>query len=156
VVAAGSSGNQGIFDVLVALHVVSAVVGFGSVAISGVYGAAARHPDRPDSTEETRRYFRSPGRAEWLILVVPFLGLAALGLRPEGAHLGQVWVVAGFIVWVAAAVLLLAVVRPSEREIRHSTGDPPPVRAARRLMWASIGSDVLFVVALALMVTQPA
>lgn len=155
-VAAGSSGHQGLFDALVALHVVSAVVGFGAVAISGVYGATARHPDRAETSEETRRYFQSPGRAEWLILAVPFLGLAALGLRPSGAHLGQVWVVAGLVVWLAAAVLLLAVVRPSERQIRTSTGDRLPVPAARRLMWASIASDLLFVVALALMVTQPA
>jgi heme/copper-type cytochrome/quinol oxidase subunit 2 len=156
VIAAGSSGHQGIFDALVALHVVSAVVGFGSVAISGVYGATARHADRAESSEETRRYFQSPGRAEWLIVAVPFFGLAALGFRPEGAHLGQLWVVAGTIVWLVAAALLLVVVRPSEREIRLSTGDPPPVRAGRRLMWASIASDVLFVVALAVMVAQPA
>ena len=79
-----------LYDVLVAVHVVSAVVGFGAVALSGVYGATARHADRPEAQEETARYFRSPGRAEWLIVPVPFLGAAALGARPEGADFGAV------------------------------------------------------------------
>jgi hypothetical protein len=145
-----------LYDVLVALHVLSAVVGFGAVALSGVYGATARRADRPDSGEETARYFRSPGRAEWLVLAVPFLGAAALGARPEGADFGAVWVISAAVIWLAAAALLLWVVRPAERGIRAAAGRPDPTAAAgRRLMWGSLASDALFVAALVLMVGQP-
>jgi hypothetical protein len=145
-----------LYDALVALHVISAVVGFGAVALSGVYGATARHAGRPDAREEIARYFRSPGRAEWLILLVPFLGAAALGVRPEGADFGAIWVVSAGVLWLAAAALLLRVVRPAERQIRAAAGEAGPTSAAgRRLMWAAAGSDVLFVAALVLMVGQP-
>lgn len=146
-----------VYDVLVALHVVSAVAGFGAVAISGLYGGLAKRPDRPDASEETRRYFRSPGRAEWLVLAVPFLGAAALGARPEGADFGALWVIAGLVVWLAAAALLLGAVRPAEARIRaaHAAGHAAP-GAGRRLMWAAAASDLLFVAALVLMIGQPA
>jgi hypothetical protein len=145
-----------LYDALVALHVTSAVVGFGAVALSGVYGATSRHADRPDAGEEVARYFRSPGRAEWLILVVPFLGAAALGARPHGADFGAVWVVSAAVLWLAAAALLLGAVRPAERRIRAAAGRAGPTAAAgRTLMWAAVASDVLFLAALVLMVGQP-
>jgi hypothetical protein len=153
---AAASGHAGIFDALLVLHVLSAVVGFGSVAISGVYGAIVRHPDRPGSQEETRRYFQSRGWAELLILAVPVFGVAALGFRPSGADFSDVWVIAGLLLWLAAATLLIAVVRPAERTIRLAPPGFSAAPAGRRLMWASIACDVLFVFAFAVMVTQPA
>jgi hypothetical protein len=145
------------YDTLVALHVISAVVGFGAVAISGVYGGMARNPQGGGVTEETARYFRSPGRAEWLVLVVPFLGVAALAARPGDDRFDEVWVLAAAAVWLLASVILLAVVRPAERRIR--TGQPGGaglVGAGGRLMWAAVVMDVLFVAALVLMIGQPA
>jgi hypothetical protein len=151
-----ASGHAGIFDVLLVLHVLSAVIGFGSVAISGIYGAGARHPDRPGSREETTRYFGSRGRAELLILAVPVFGAVALGFRPSGADFSDVWVIAGFVAWLAAAAALVGVVRPAEKMIRESAPGPALAAAGRRLMWASAACDVLFVGAFVLMVTQPA
>jgi hypothetical protein len=165
----GAARTDAAYTTLVALHVVSAVVGFGAVAISGVYGATARHPDREDAREETRRYFRSSGKAEWLVLLVPFLGAGALSVRPGGADFGDAWVVAAAFVWLVAAGLLLGVVRPAERRIRAGVPALPTVapatsdrqgveisRAASRLMWAAAASDALFLVALVLMVYRPA
>jgi hypothetical protein len=144
-----------LYDVLVAVHVVSAVVGFGALARSGVYGATARRADRHEAREETARYFRSPGRAEWLIVPVPFLGAAALGARPEGADFGAVWVITAAVVWSLATALLFGVVRPAERRIRCAAEVGAVAAAGRRLMWAAVASDVLFVAALVLMVGQP-
>lgn len=137
------------YDALVAAHVVCAVVGFGSVALSGVYGGLAR---RAGSGEETSRYFSSRGWAEWLVLAVPFLGAAALASKPAKGDFTDVWVLGGIVAWVVAAVLLVRVVRPAEAGIRKGI---EVKRGGRRLLWASVGMDVLFVIALALMVTQP-
>jgi hypothetical protein len=107
---------------------------------------------------------------EWLVLVVPFLGAAALGARPHGSDFGAVWVLSAAAVWLVAAALLLAVVRPAERQIRAAVaagetggagntsgaGNTDVAPAGRRLMWAAAGCDVLFMVALILMVYQPA
>ena len=155
VVVADASGHQGIYDAFVALHVICAVVGFGSVALSGVYGAAARRPEHQSPAEETTRYFQSRGRPELLILAVPLFGAAALGFRPEGSEFGQVWVIGGLVVWMVAAGLLFAIVRPAESRIRRSGDRQEAARPATRLMWAAAACDVLFVIALAIMVTQP-
>jgi uncharacterized membrane protein len=154
VLVAATSGHQGIFDVLVGLHVVCAVVGFGSVAVSGVYGASARRSGDQGASEETARYFRARGWPELLILAVPVFGAAAVGVRPDGADFGEVWVIGGLVVWAVAAALLVAVVRPAENRIRGGAADLRNPGA--RLMWAGAASDLLFVVALALMITQPA
>jgi Predicted integral membrane protein (DUF2269) len=155
VLAAAGSGHRTVFDVFVVLHVVCAVVGFGAVAISGVYGATARRPGRPGAEEETARYFGARGLPELLVLAVPVFGGIALGLRPDGAEVTSVWVLGGLGAWLAAALLLLAVVRPAERRLRASPTGESAVASGGRLMWAASGSDVLFVVALALMITQP-
>jgi len=138
-----------VYDALVAAHVVCAVVGFGSVALSGVYGGFARNSG---PGEETARYFASRGWTEWLVLPVPFLGAAALALKPEKGDFSDAWVIGGIVAWVVAAALLVHVVRPAEARIRRRSEVKP---AGRRLMWSSVAMDVLFVVALVLMVTQP-
>jgi hypothetical protein len=136
------------FDVLVTLHVVSAVVGFGAVALSGAYGIiAGRDP------EEGRRFFSAPARAEYLILAVPVFGAAALAERPGGHDFGAVWVVAGFVIWAAGSAVLLGLVRPAERRIRETVGQARGDEL--RLAWAAGACDALFVVAFFLMVTQP-
>lgn len=141
--------SQGLYDALVVLHVVCAVVGFGAVAVSGVYGALARDPG---NRSEVGRYFMSPGLAEWLVVPVPFFGLGALLADDRSGDLTDVWIIGGSIVWIAATAILFAAVRPAEARLRRWEH---PARDGRILMWAGIGSDLLFVVALALMVTQP-
>jgi len=160
-------GDPTVYDVLVGLHVATALIGFGSVGLSGVYGGSARSPD-PGRREEAARFFQGALRAQYLILVVPFLGAAALWFRPGGHDYSATWVLIGAVVWLLASALLLGVVRPAEDCLRRSLGPPsspgsPPVAAAdhepawsgTRLLWASVATDVLFVVALAVMVTQP-
>jgi hypothetical protein len=154
---ASAHGHQTIFDVLVAAHVVAALLGFGAVALSGIYAGLAGRPAEPGAAEESARYFRSPGRAEWLVLAVPFLGVAALSLRPDGADFGHIWVVGALLIWAVAAGLLLGVVRPAEGDLRRSSvAARPAAGPARRLKWGAAACDVLFVAALVLMIGQPA
>ena len=159
-----------LFDALVALHVASALIGFGAVAFSGVYGfvagrVAAGRPGR----EEAQRYFASSSPAEWLLLPVPFLGVGALAAHPHGHGVAQLWAGLAAGVWLVAAVTLLAVVRPAERAIRAGMTGSGPLgsagtagavgaavsRAASRLGWAAVGTDIGFTVALMLMIWQP-
>jgi hypothetical protein len=153
-VVAAAGHEQVLFDIFVGLHVACAVIGFGAVAISGSYGASARHLDRPGAAEETQRYFRSEGWAELLIILVPVFGLGALEVKPSAGGFGDVWVIAALAIWSVAVVLLLGVVRPAERRIRSGRSIDASM-GGTRLMWAAIGCDVAFVAALVLMVAQP-
>lgn len=157
VVAVIPSGHPAVYDLLVALHVVTAVIGFGAVAVTGAYGALGRRADQaPDTARDVQRYFASPTRLEYLVLVAPLFGIAAMGVRPGGSEFGAVWALCGIGIWVAAGGVLTAVVRPAERQIRAARDNPAEAApAARRLAWAGAASDGLFVAALFLMVTQP-
>lgn len=159
-----------VFYVLAGLHVACAIVGFGSIAISGAYGSIGREVGRSRSFEEARRYFSSRNWPEYLVVAVPFFGAAALAAKPRG-DFAQLWVGGALAVWVLALGVLFAVVRPCERLIRETLvavpaggADAVPLdaaaqaevrRAGTRLAWGSAATDVAFFVALMLMVFRP-
>jgi uncharacterized membrane protein len=157
---ASAVGDRDLYRALIVAHVVCAVVGFGSLAISGVYGFTSRHPGGPGAVDEARRYFRSPGRLELLILIVPVLGVGALAVEPAGRGIGQLWALLALGVWAVAAAVLVGVVRPAERRLRVALAGAEPdvatlAAAGSRLGWAGVCTDVTFLVALLLMVFQP-
>jgi hypothetical protein len=155
-----AAGSRDAYDVLVAAHVVCAVIGFGALAISGVYGFTSRTPSGPGAVDEARRYFRAPGRVEWLVLAVPFLGVGALAVQPGGRGVGQLWAGLAVVVWLGAATVLIKVVRPAEARLRVALAGADPDRtelaaAGHRLGWAGVVTDLAFFVALMLMIFQP-
>jgi hypothetical protein len=187
---ATKGGNKAAYDVFIGLHVAAALIGFGAVAMNGAYGGNARKAGIDGAVgetamEELRRYFGPPGRAELVICVVPFLGAAALAVKPGPSDFGQIWVGTGVALWVVATVLLFGVVRPAESVLRRAARAPveqagdgqpdglPPrgdlssapeaprpgrdvlAAAGRRLQWAAGASDLIFLVALVVMVIQP-
>ena len=161
------------FAVLVALHVGCALVGFGSVALSGVYGGIARRLDRPDARDDASRWFAKPNRAKWAVLGVPVFGVAALLADHRLADFAHPWVGSALAVWAVAATVVIHVVAPAERHLRAALAPPPacstpgapslpaapaapaPAGAATRLLVGTAVCDVAFAVALGLMVWQP-
>jgi hypothetical protein len=122
------------------------------------------------STEELVRYFRRPAGLWWALLAVPWLGLGALAAEPHGGGVAQAWDLGAFVLWASAALVAAIAVVPALRRIRSAlvppagTGGPGdldgPARAgaARSALVASRGAavcDVLFFLALALMIWQP-
>jgi hypothetical protein len=155
-----SGGNHGLFVAFVTLHVVSAILGSGAIALSGVYGGTARHLERAGSSEEARRWFAKPNVGAFAVLAVPFLGLGALISGGRSSELDHAWVIGAFVIWLAIAGLFTGVVRPGERLLGELLVSPdidgPQVSmVARRLSRAAAGCDIGFVVALGLMVWQP-
>ena len=145
--------------VLVTLHIVTAIVGFGAVAVNGAYAPSRDGP----TEEESKRYFASGGWAEWALLTVPVFGVVALALKPNGGGLLQLWDLTALGVWSAAAGVWWWVVRPAARLVRGALKDPATSpaghrgvgSAASRLRWGAGVCDVAFVVALGLMVWRP-
>ena len=168
-----ASGRHAAYVGLVTLHVISALVGFGAVGLAGVYAGRARRIDRPGVLEETVRYFRARALGEVALVLVPVLGVAAVGIDPSGGGLGQVWVGVALALWVLAAGLVGLVVRPARAALRAGLGLPPagtpPLqtagaaapdgpavrRAATRLSWSAAACDVIFLLAVIDMVIQP-
>ena len=155
--------GHGIYLALVACHVGAALLGFGAVALSGVYAASARRLDRPGALEETARFFRARSVGQWAIMAVPILGVAAVAIQPGGHGLLHPWVVIALVLWLVAAAAVVAVASPARASLRAALRAPGPgpadpaavAAAARRLAAAAAVCDAVFVVAVIDMVIRP-
>ena len=139
---------------------VAAVVGFGAVAISGVYGAGATDLTRAEALDDARRWFGVPNRLELALVAVPVFALAALVFGGRQRDLGQLWVDAALIVWLGAGAVVAFVVHPAEARLRTLLAGADidltaAAAAGRRLSRGAAVCDVAFVVALGLMIWQP-
>lgn len=152
-----------LYDIVMAAHVLAALVGFGALGSTGAYAAAARRVSDPFSTASLARYF-APGanRAARAILLVPLLGGALLALG-HGRDVGRAWPWIGLASWTTAAAVASALLWPAERRIQQLlAGAATPeasaalASAARRAERAAAVTSLLFVVAFVVMIWQPA
>lgn len=153
-----------LYDVLLVAHIVTALVGFGAVAVSGLSAGRGRRVPDPTSDESVVAYFRpGPDWAGRIIFVVPALGLALL-FGGDRSQVGSVWPWAGLGAWVVAVGIATAMAWPAERRAQAelaavSDGEPSRLEAfrieCRRMERAVALVEVCFVVALALMILQP-
>jgi len=154
-----------VYDGLVVLHVVSVAVALGAIALTGGYARnAVAHQER---TSEAARWFAPPRGIRWARLAfwsVPVLGIA-LTIGNDDYDFGQVWVWASLVSWVAAAAITQRIVWPGHDAITDAfelrrmswskaSADPILARTAVRVSRAAAVVDVLFVVALVLMLTK--
>src|SRR5205807_4813257 len=90
---------------LVVLHVLSAVVGFGAIFLTGMYAGVARRR----ANESARRYFRpGPNWAARALYVVPVLGVVLVETSHGADRFAQLWVWVSVVLWVIATALAQA------------------------------------------------
>jgi uncharacterized membrane protein len=142
---------------LVVLHVLSAVVGFGAIFLTGLYAGVARRR----ANAAARRYFRpGPNWAARALYVVPVLGVVLVETSHGADRFAQLWVWVSVVLWVLATALAQAVVWPGEDRIQRllaesGANEPELDRACRRVERAAAAIDVVFVATVVLMVAQP-
>jgi len=154
------------YDALVGLHVLSAVVGFGAVGVSGTYAARARSAAEPRQDPTLRRYFR-PGTnwAERSLLLTPVLGGLVLwtGDRPAAS---QPWPWIGLGCWALAAAIASGWCWPAELRIQTWLAVTDDVRerpqpglselqhACRVVQRSASGISLCFLAAVVVMIGQ--
>ena len=113
------------YNVLVLLHLVCVIGGFGSLAYNGLYLSLARRrgPDAAGLVEVNRLV---SALAELLVYGAVLFGLAAVGASPKDPvthkHLfsfTQTWVWLAFVLYIVAVGLLHGFIRPRQR--RYAT-----------------------------------
>ena len=158
-----------VYDLLVVLHVLSAVIGFGSVGVSGAYAARGRSSANPRQDATLVRYFH-PGTnwAERTLLVTPVLGAIVLFAGDRSAA-SEIWPWIGLGAWTCAAAMATAWCWPAERRIQAwlsggpaglaDAGGPAGLadfrKACRAVQWGASAISICFVVAVVFMVGQP-
>jgi hypothetical protein len=153
-----------LYTILLLLHVLCSVVGFGAMVLTGAQAARARRGPSGPAADGVRRYFR-PG-VNWAgraLYGVPLFGFALIAASGGAFTSRDGFVVVGIGVWLVAALVSEVVVWPGERriqaEISEGWEDPSSApaldRQCRNVVWASAVLAVLFLAAAVVMVGKP-
>jgi hypothetical protein len=150
--------------VLVVLHVLASIVGFGAVVATGACARVARRDVRAPAVGH---YFRpGPNWASHALLLVPVFG-AGLEAAQGWPDVGLAWPWIALVIWVVAAATGFAVHWPAERRIQQlvvpdetggaaqATAGSELAVACGRAMWSSAVMTVAFAGALGVMLVQP-
>ena len=157
------------YNVVLLLHILSAIVGFGGVILNGVYASRARQlpPEQNLAVMEVNS-FVSMKVAEIFIYLVPIFGLGLVSMGDWGW--GSLWVWLSIVLYIVSLGVSHGALMPTvkkmldlQREMVASgppAGGPPPQAAQLEAMGKRVGgmSAVLhlsLVVILVLMIWKP-
>jgi len=100
------------YKVLVLLHLVCVIAGFGGLAYNGLYLLLSRRRSGAAAVLEMNRLVSS--LAELLIYASFLFGIAAVGASRSHWKFSQAWVAAAFGLFLAIVALLHAWIRPNQ------------------------------------------
>jgi len=164
-VGVGSFG----YNVVLLLHILSAIIGFGGVILNGVYASRARQlpPEQNLAVMEVNT-FVSMKVAEVFIYLVPIFGLGLVSMGDWGW--GSLWVWLSIVLYVLSLGVSHGALMPTVKKMLDlqremvaagpSAGGPPPQVAQLEAMGKKVGGlsmvlDLSLVVILVLMIWKP-
>ncbi|HSH23690.1 MAG TPA: DUF2269 family protein [Acidimicrobiales bacterium] len=142
-----------IYRVVFLLHIAAVVVGFGAIALNGVYARQASQRGGAEGAaigDANRAVTRAASAA---IYAVPVFGIALVLLSDGTWGFDQLWISLSFVLYVVAAGLLGAVVIASQKRISAGSGDLD--RLDTKVSAATAAINLLVVALIALMIWKP-
>jgi uncharacterized membrane protein len=165
---------DGLYKFALALHIVCAVVGFGAVALNGIYAQQIKSRLQSGRVAEGLAIHEAnltvSTIGEYFIYAVFILGFAVLGLSDSVWKFSQTWVWISVVLYVIAIGLSHAVMFPGAKRMRvlmqemvagpPPTGGPPPQVTEMQAVGQRMGTvgailDLILVVIIFLMVWKP-
>ena len=172
-VGRGSTG----YDVVLVLHLLTVIVGFGTVMLNGLRGAEAKKRPGPGGLAIGESGHRVNTVAEYFIYAVPVFGIGLVLMSDGNWTFGQTWVWLSLLLYLIGIGVSHAVLIPAEKRMNalaaelvaagpppagaSSAGGPPPqvaeMEAIEKKKLAPAGTflNVLVVVVVFLMVFKP-
>jgi hypothetical protein len=158
-VLAVSSNRGAAYDLVLLAHVLAALVGFGAVAVAGVYALLLVR--RGPASEPVRRYYR-PG-VNWagrVLFLVPVLGFVLMAMSGGAWSFSDAWIGIGLVLWAGTAMGAEMVLWPAERQLQAlvagGTFDGTEHRGlGHRVMAMAAVMTVVLVAAAVVMVAKP-
>lgn len=151
------------YAVIVIAHVLSGIVAFGALGMTGIYARLVQSSDRNAQSDSVRRYF-APG-TNWAarsLYLVPIFGGLALGFSHD-TH--KIYPYLGLGIWLVATGVASAMMWPAEAKIQrlikiqHGSKDGDDMgelaRAAIACERGATLTTLCFVAALVVMIAQP-
>lgn len=166
--------DSGIYKVVIVLHVLCAIVGFGTVFLNALYGQQAKARRGSEGLAIAQANYHVGEIATYFIYGVVVSGFLAVLASDDVFTFSQIWVGVSMLLYVVALGLSHGVLRPNLRRMQGlmgelvaagpppagATGGPPPQVAEieqRGKTVAATGAtlNLLTVVILVLMVWKP-
>ncbi len=162
--------DSDVYKVVLVLHLMAAIVGFGGLAVNGFYGAFAAKRRGREGVAVGEAVDRGYKFAEWPMYAVAVLGIILVLLSEDVFDFSQLWITLSIVAYIVAIGLLHGVQLPTVRRINAllkelagisptDTGVPPQVAELDQLGAKAgvVGGilNLLTVVVVFLMVFKP-
>ncbi len=164
--------NSGLYKFLLVLHILAAVVGFGSVFLAGVFGAKAQARGGREGLAISEVVMDvSEHWSMWFIYAVPLLGILLILVSKDVWKFSQMWISLSFLLYIVGVGVTHAVLFPSVRRMNSlgaemasgapsAGGGPPPQGTemdalGKRVAAVGMALNLLVVAILFLMVFKP-
>ncbi|CAN5183115.1 hypothetical protein BH24ACT1_BH24ACT1_05780 [soil metagenome] len=161
----GVSG--GLYRFVLLLHILTVVVAFGSFMANAAYARLARERGGSEGVAINEASAAVTKRvSQGSFWAVPVLGILLVVLSDGDFGFDEPWISLSFLLFIAAAVILVAVVIPTQRMVNQlaaesvanrssGTGQGEMVRLDKKLAAFSGVFNLIFLALLALMIFKP-
>jgi uncharacterized membrane protein len=151
--------DSSLYKIVFAVHILAAIIGFGGVALNGIYARVALDNQGPTGGAIAGAIMKASDIASYAIYSVPVWGIFLVILSDKVYAFSQPWVSASFTLYIVVVALVLAVIRPAGRKFGEAVADPQRAAEAESLSktLAIVGgvANLSWVVILFLMVFKP-
>jgi uncharacterized membrane protein len=161
------------YRVVLLLHILTAIIGFGAVFLNALYGRAAERRKGAEGLAIAEANYDVSQVAEYFIYAVPVFGILLLLMSDDVYKFSQAWISISFLLYIVGLGLSHGVLRPNVKKMHAlmrdlvamppatgaAGGRPPQVdeieRRARTVGTTSAVLNLLLVVILYLMIWRP-
>jgi uncharacterized membrane protein len=148
----------GSYQLLLVIHLLTVVVGIGSVILNGVYGAEAKKAGANGGNAIVRANWAVTEIAEYFIYAIPVTGILMVLDSDYPWDFSDTWVWMSILLYVIALGNSHMNLRPSAKKMIELTAGPPTPEmeaVGKKLAVAGTVNDLIVVVLIVLMVWKP-
>jgi uncharacterized membrane protein len=162
------------YKIVLLLHILCAIVGFGTVFLNGLYGAQAKRRPGPDGLAIQEANLFVSKIAEYVIYAVFILGVGLVSMSDDAWKFSQTWIWLAMLLYIVGIGVSHGVLFPNAKKMRDLSAElvaagPPPAdappgpppqvaemeRRGKTLGAASTFLHLLLVAILVLMIWKP-
>jgi len=162
------------YKIVLLLHILCAIVGFGTVFLNGLYGAQAKRRPGPGGLAIQEANLFVSKIAEYFIYAVFILGIGLVSMSDDAWKFSQTWIWLAMLLYIVGIGVSHGVLFPNAKKMRDLAAEmvaagPPPAdalpgpppqvaemeRRGKTLGAASTFLHLLLVVILVLMIWKP-
>jgi uncharacterized membrane protein len=155
--------NSGAYKVVLLLHIVTVIGGFGTLFFSSMYAQAAVRRRGPEGAAVVDAASDVMTRwADKFVYLVPIFGIVLILLSDDAWDFGQTWISAALILYIVILGIWHGMYQPNLRSLNALLLEADPgahgtqlQRREARSATLGLTIDVLLVVAVVLMIWKP-